>query len=126
MHRLTVRRQNVTVMTVNALRTHLPSLNSATSSFSIDKVQRDRVSIRCDYQLLGKKKHSHVTLPAYPTGSPEDAPSSNLNVVLDPLSFENVESCAEREIFAPLLGHEVLEFYQRMHPESGLTVTRCC
>lgn len=113
-------------MTVSALRSHLENLSSATSRFTIDKVHRDRISIRCDYQFAGKKKHSHVTLPAYPTGSPDDAPANNLNVVLDPLDFANVETDAEREVFAPLLGHEMLAHYERMHPDSGLPVSRCC
>ena len=113
-------------MTVNALRSHLDGLSSATCKFTIEKVHRDRISIRCDYVFLGKQKHSHVSLPAYPTGSPDDAPANNLNVVLDPLNFENVEAAAEREIYAPLLGHETLAHYERTHPASDLPVSRCC
>ncbi len=113
-------------MTVSALRSHLQGVSSTTCKFTIEKVQRDRISIRCDYVVSGKKKHSHVSLPAYPTGSPDDTPANNLNVVLDPLNFENVASCAEREIYAPLLGSETLAHYQRMHPDSDLPVSRCC
>ena len=126
MHRLTVRRQNVAVMTVSALRDYLKAAGSANYRFTVDKVARTQVSIRGDYVFSGKKKHSHVLLPAYPTGLPDDAVTNNLNVVLDPLGFENVESSAERQVFAAVLGHEILDHYERMHPGSDFPVSRCC
>lgn len=126
MHALTARRQNVTVMTVSTLRDHLACISSAACKFTIDKAHRDRVSVRGDYLLAGKKKHSYVVLPAYPTGYPGDSPCNNLNVVLDPVEFVNVDSCTEREVFTPLLGEALLEHYERMHPHTGLMVTRCC
>jgi hypothetical protein len=126
MHKLTVRRQDVTVMTVSALRSYLESVSGPSCRFTIHKVHRDHVSVRGDYRLSGKNKHSYVLLPAYPTGSPDDAPCNNLNVVLDPLDFEDVDTCAERDIFAPVLGREVLAHYEKMHPHAALTVSRCC
>ncbi len=126
MRMLTGRRQNVTVMTVSTLRSHLESISSATCRFSIDKVHRDRVSVRSDYIVSGKRKCSYVLLPAYPTGSPDDAPCNNLNVVLDPLGFVDVDTCAEREVFAPVLGHELLAYYEKLHPHAGLVVSHCC
>lgn len=113
-------------MTVSALRDYLKNASNANCRFTIDKVERDRVSIRGDYVFSGKKKHSHVLLPAYPTGLPDDAVSHNLNVVLDPLEFRNTESSTEREVFAPVLGHETLDYYERMHAGSDFPVTRCC
>lgn len=126
MHRLTARRQNVTVMTVSALRDYLKNVSNSSCKFTIDKVDRDRVSIRADYVFSDKKKHSHVLLPAYPTGLADDAVSNNLNVVLDPVNFTNVESSAERQLFAPVLGDEALAYYERMHAGDGFPVTRCC
>ena len=126
MHLLTGRRQNVTVMTVSTLRSHLESVSRSACKFSVHKVDRDRVSVRGEYVLAGKKKRSYVLLPAYPTGYPGDAPCNNLNVVLDPLDFVDVDTCAERDVFAPVLGQEMLEYYEKMHPHAGLTVTRCC
>lgn len=123
---LTARRHNVTVMTVSTLRSHLESVSSPTCRFTIHKVHRDRVSVRGDYFLSGKRKHSYVLLPAYPTGSADDAPCNNLNVVLDPLDFEEVDTCAGRDMFAPVFGHEVLEHYEKMHPHAALPVARCC
>jgi hypothetical protein len=126
MQTLTTRRQSVTVMTVNTLRTHLDSISSRTRRFTIHKVQRDRVSVRGEYALLGKKKLSYVVLPAYPTGYPDDALCNNLNVVLEPLDFIDVDTCTEREEFAPLLGVEMLAYYERMHPHAGMPFSRCC
>ncbi len=126
MHRLTARRQIVTVMTVNTLRAHLAGLSNTACRFTISKVHRDRVAIRGDYMLSGKKKHSSVVLPAYPTGSPDDAPCNNLNVVLDPLQFEGVQSCEERDVFAPLLGHDILAHYEKTHPDAAIPISRCC
>jgi hypothetical protein len=126
MHLLTGRRQIVTVMTVSTLRGHLESVSNSGCKFAIHKVERDRVSVRAEYVFCGQKKRSYVLLPAYPTGYPDDAPCNNVNVVLDPVDFVDVDSCAERDIFAPVLGQEMLAYYEKMHPHAGLTVTRCC
>jgi hypothetical protein len=126
MHTLTARHQRVMVMTVRTLRNHLERIGSQACRFTIHKVHRDRVSVRAEYTLAGKKKHSYVLLPAYPTGYPGDSPCNNLNVVLDPLDFVDVETCIERETFLPLLGEDILTYYEKMHPHDGLVVTRCC
>jgi len=126
MYRLTSRHQDIAVMTVNALRDHLESLSTPSCKFAIAKVDRDRVSIRGDYLLAGRKKHSWLLLPAYPTGWPDDATVRNLNVVLDPIGFEGVESCAERNVYAPLLGRDLLEHYEKMHPDAAIPLSRCC
>lgn len=126
MHLLTGRRQIVTVMTVSTLRSHLESFSGPTCRFAIHKVDRDRVSVRAEYVFSGQKKRSYVLLPAYPTGYPDDAPCNNVNVVLDPVDFVDVDSCAERDVFAPVLGQEMLAYYEKMHPHAGLTVSRCC
>ena len=123
---LTGRRQKVTVMTVSTLRSHLESVSGPGCRFTIHKVHRDRVSVRGDYVHSGKSKHSYALLPAYPTGSPDDAPCNNLNVVLDPVDFEDVDTCAERDLFAPVFGPEVLAHYEKMHPHAALPVSRCC
>ena len=124
--RLTTRNQNVTVMTVSTLRDHLEAISNGDRRFSIAKVHRDRVSIRADYLASGKRRYASVILPAYPTGSAEDAPANNLNVVLDPISFEGAQSCEELHIFAPLLGHEILEHYEKLHPSEAMPISRCC
>lgn len=126
MHMLTRRRESVTVMTVNTLRSHLEDISSLGCRFSIHKVHRDRVSIRGDYVLFGKRKHSEILLPAYPTGFAGDAPCNNLNVVLDPLAFIDADTHAEREVFVPLVGHEMLTYYEKMHMAEGLPMSRCC
>jgi len=36
----------------------------------------------------------------------------------DPLEFVNGEGCAQRRVFAPLLGLEVLEYYETLHPDT--------
>ena len=126
MRRLTVRRQMVTVMTVSTLRNYLKSVSSQGCEFTIGKVDSHHLSIRADYTSGGTTKHAHVVLPAYATGFPDDATSHNLNVVLDPLSFANLASSAEREVFLPLLGRETLEHYEHMHPNADLPVSRCC
>jgi hypothetical protein len=113
-------------MTVHTLGVHLESISSPACRFSIHKVHRDRVSVRSDYVLAGKKKRAEVLLVAYPTGSADDVPCNNLNVVLDPVGFVNVEACAEREIFAPLFGHELLAYYEKMHPHAEMPFSRCC
>lgn len=126
MHTLTGRRENVVVMTVSTMRSHLANVSSRECTFSLHKVHADRVSIRSDYFLSGKGKRSYVLLPAYPTGFPGDAPSNNLNVVLDPIGFVDADSHAERDIFAPVVGHEVLVHYEKMHQHEGLPMSRCC
>ena len=126
MHTLTARRQSVTVMTVSTLRAHLEGISTSAYRFTIHKVHRDRVSVRSEYVLSGKKKTAYVLLPAYPTGYPGDAPCNNLNVVLEPLDFVDIDNCAERDIFAPLLGNDMLAYYEKMHPHAGIPVSRCC
>jgi hypothetical protein len=126
MHTLTARHQLATIMTVNTLREHLERISRPARKFTIHKVQRDRASIQCEYMLSGKKKKAYVLLPAYPTGYPGDSPCNNLNVVIDPIEFIGVDTCAERDEFAPLLGDEMLAHFERMHPHTGLVVTRCC
>ncbi len=126
MHLLTRRFENVLVMTVNTLRSQLEEISTRDCTFTIHKVQRDRVSIRGDYVLSGQRKRSYVLLPAYPTGFAGDAPCNNLNVVLDPLEFVDADSHAERDAFAPLLGHQILVYYEKMHQDQGLPVSRCC
>jgi len=126
MYRLTARRQNVTVMTVNTLRTELESLSNGARKFTLAKVERDRVTVGCDYLTSGKKQHSLLVLPAYPTGWRDDGPCNNLNVVLDPLGFNGIQSCEERNVFAPLLGHDVLQHYHNLHPDATMPYARCC
>jgi hypothetical protein len=126
MRRLTQRRQSVVVMTVNTLRSHLESISGPACRFTIHKVQRDRISVRADYILEGKKKHAEVQLPAYPTGSTDDVACNNLNVVLDPIDFTDVDGCAERDVFEPLIGAETLAHYEKTHPDATLPITRCC
>ncbi len=123
---LTARRQNVTVMTVRTLRAHLDEISRPDCRFTVDKVRGDRVSVRSDYTLSGVRKHASVVLPAYPTGCPNDSPCNNLNVVLDVLEFVGADTCAERDLFAPLLGEEALTHYEKMHQQQGLHMTRCC
>ena len=123
---LTSRCESVTVITVSALRSHLEKISSATRRFTVHKVHSDRVSVRADYVLSGKNKRSFVVFPAYPTGWADDAVCNNLNVVLEPLNFENAADRSEREIFEPLLGHEVLHHYENLHPAPGVPVSRCC
>jgi hypothetical protein len=126
MHTLTARRQCVTVMTVSTLRAHLEDISTSAYRFTIHRVHRDRVWVRGEYVLAGKKKTADVLLPAYPTGYPGDAPCNNLNVILEPLDFVNIDTCTERDIFAPLLGNNMLAYYEKMHSHAGLHVTRCC
>ncbi len=123
---LTSRRESVTVFTVNALRSHLEKISSAACRFSIHKVHSDRVTVRADYVVTGKDKRSFVVFPAYPTGWPDDAVCNNHNVVLDPLQFEDAAEHSEREMFEPLLGHEILHNYENMHPAPSEPVSRCC
>ena len=113
-------------MTVTTLRSHLESISRPACRFSLQKVQGDRVSVRCDYALSGIRKHADVLLPAYPTGYESDAPPRNFNVVLDPLEFVDAETCADHDVFAPLLGDQVLAHFEKMHPHIGLSMSRCC
>lgn len=113
-------------MTVTTLRSHLESISLPACKFSLHKVQGDRVSVRCDYTVSGVRKHADVLLPAYPTGYESDAPPRNFNVVLDPLEFVDADTCADHDVFARLLGEEVLAHYEKMHPHVGLSMSRCC
>ncbi len=126
MRRLTERRQSVTVMTVSTLRGEFERMGGAACRFSLHNVHHDRVSVRAEYLDSGKKKRSSVVLPPYPTGSPDDGPSNNLNVVMDPVDFLNANSATERHVFEPLLGHEVLAHYEKLHAQSAAPVARCC
>jgi hypothetical protein len=125
MHILSKRFQSVNVVTLNTLREHLETISSPDCRFKIEKVRGDRVTVRNESLISGKKTNSSVVLPAYPTGHEHDVPG-NPNVVLDPLTFVNAETCVEREVFAPLLGRDVLAYYHKLHPHTGLTVSRCC
>ena len=123
-HILSKRFQRVNVVTLSTLREHLEAISSPDCRFTIEKVRGDRITVRSE-NLISEKKIS-VVLPAYPTGHEHDVPG-NPNVVLDPLAFVNAETCAETEVFAPLLGHDVLDYYHKLHPHTvGLSVSRCC
>lgn len=113
-------------MTVATLHSHLENISRPACGFAIQKVHRDHVSIRADYKLSGVRKHPSVVLPAYPTGNPSDDPCSNLNVVLDPIAFIDADTSADRYVFLPLLGRDILAHYERLHQEPGLSVSRCC
>jgi hypothetical protein len=123
MRMLTNRFQSVNVATLSTLRERLETISSPNCRFRIEKVLRDRVTIRGESLLSGE--YSFVVLPAYPTGHEDDVPA-NPNVVLDPLLFVNAETCAEREMFAPLLGHDVLTYYDKLHPHIGVSLSHCC
>ena len=123
--RFTKRFQSVDVVTLSALREHLESISNHDCKFQVEKAGHDRVTIRCESLADGKHVHSFVVLPAYPTGHSDDSPT-NPNVVLDPLGFANADTHEERERFLPLLSHDVLVHYEKMHPQSGLKMTRCC
>jgi hypothetical protein len=126
MNILTKRFQSVNVVTLSTLREHLETISKPDCKFKIEKVRGDRVTVRSESLIAGKKTNSSVVLPAYPTGHEHDVPA-NPNVVLDPLSFINAETCAEWEVFTPLLGQEVLAYYHKLHPHTdGLVVSRCC
>jgi hypothetical protein len=112
MHILSKRFQSVNVVTLSTLRGHLETISTPDCRFTIEN-------------LISGKKIS-VVLPAYPTGHEHDVPG-NPNVVLDPLAFVNAETCAETEVFAPLLGRDVLDYYHKLHPHTdGFAVSRCC
>ncbi len=123
--RFTKRSDSVTVVTVSLLRERLDGISTSACKFAIEKVGRDRVTIRAERLGSGKHMHPCVVLPSYPTGHADDVPG-NPNVVLDPLEFLHAETHTEREIFLPLLGHDALLHFEKMHPQSGLTMTRCC
>lgn len=76
-------------------------------------------------EIARKGPHPAVILPAYPTGHADDQPT-NPNVVLDPIEFVNAENHADLELFVPLLGHEVLTHYEKMHAAAGMPLSRCC
>jgi hypothetical protein len=101
----------------------LETISTPDCKFTIEKVRGDRVTVRSESLISGKK--ISVVLPAYPTGHEHDVPG-NPNVVLDPLAFVNGETCAEWEVFAPLLGQDILDYYHKLHPHLGLAVSRCC
>ena len=124
MHILSKRFQSVTVVTLSTLREHLEIISTPDCKFTIEKVRGDRITVRSEDLISGKK--ISVVLPAYPTGHEHDVPG-NPNVVLDPVAFVNAGTCAEREVFAPLLGQDVLAYYHKLHPHTdGLAVSRCC
>lgn len=125
MHFLSKRFQTVNVVTLSTLREHLEAISTPECRFKIEKMRGDRVTVHGEGLIAGKKASCSVVLPAYPTGHEHDVPG-NPNVVLDPLSFAGAETCAEREVFAPLLGHDVLDYYHKLHPHIGLAVSRCC
>lgn len=122
--RFTKRSQAVSVITVAALREHLEQISRPGCRFRIENVGRDRVTVQVE---IGSSKRPHpcVILPAYPTGHADDLPG-NPNVVLDPLEFMNAETHAEREVFVPLVGHDVLLHYEKMHPSAVMPFNRCC
>ena len=123
-HILSKRFQRVNVVTLSTLREHLEAISSPDCRFTIEKVRGDRITVRSESLISGKK--ISVVLPAYPTGHEHDVPG-NPNVVLDPLAFVNAETCAETEVFAPLLGRDVLDYYHKLHPHTdGFAVSRCC
>lgn len=123
--RFTSRRQSVQVLTLSSLREFLDSISNHDCRFRVEKVTRDRVTVRCESLSEGKRTHSDVMLPAYPTGHADDEPT-NPNVVLDPLEFHNAEDHESRHRFLPLLGHDILAHFDKMHPKAGLKMTRCC
>ncbi len=121
---LSKRFQSVSVVTLTTLREHLETISTPDCKFTIEKVRGDRITVRSESSISRKK--ISVVLPAYPTGHEHDAPG-NPNVVLDPLSFVNAETCKEAEVFAPLLGQDVLDYYHKLHPHTdGFAVSRCC
>lgn len=125
MRMLTKRFQRVNVTTLSTLREHLKTISRPDCVFEVEKVRRHRITVRSESLGSGKKLHPFVVLPAYPTGHEDDEPS-NPNVVLDPLQFGNVETCAEREVFVPLLGQDVLAYYDKLHPHIGFSLSSCC
>ena len=125
MNILTKRDQSVNVVTLSTLRERLEAISTPECRFTIEKVRGDRITVRSESLIAGKKASCSVVLPAYPTGHEHDVPG-NPNVVLDPLAFSGAETCVDREVFAPLLGEDVLEYYHKLHPHLGVSVSRCC
>jgi len=123
MRRFTDRHQQVTVFTLSALRKFVQGIGGAEGKFSLDKLHHDHLTV-CGVDLVSGKK-SYVVLPTYPTGHEDDA-RWNPNVVLDPIGFVNANTPAERSLFVPLLGSEVLDFYERLHQGAEFSLTRCC
>ena len=123
--RFTSRFDKVDVITLSTLREHLDGISNHDCKFHVDKVAKDRVTVRCEYLSDGKQTQSYVVLPAYPTGHSDDSPT-NPNVVLDPVEFVKADTHEQRHIFVPLFGHDVLAHYEKMHPAGGLKMTRCC
>ncbi len=122
--RFTKRFQTVSVLTLAALREHLDQISSPGCHFRVENVARDRVTIQVEIGTP-KRPHPSVIVPAYPTGHADDLPG-NPNVVLDPLEFVNADTHAEREVFTPLIGHDVLVHYEKMHPSAVMPFNRCC
>jgi hypothetical protein len=123
MRSFTQRIQNVRVFTLSSLRTYLKNLQPGEASFSLDKLHHDHVVIRAKDAMSGKK--SRLVLPTYPTGHPDDD-RWNPNVVLDPIGFIDANTPEERSIFAPVLGSEILHFYEKLHQNSETSLLRCC
>ncbi len=120
--RFTKRFQVVNVLTLSSLREHLESISTPDRKFRIENAGRDRVTVRVE---TGNGQHAAVVFPAYPTGHPDDQPT-NPNVVLDPLEFVKAETHAQREAFLPLLDHDILAHYEKMHPSAVMPFNRCC
>ncbi len=125
MHLLTKRFQSINVATLCTLREHLKNISGPECGFKIEKVRSDRVTVSSECLVSGARSRPSVVLPAYPTGHQDDTPN-NPNVVLDPIQFLNAETCAEREVFTPLLGKEVLAYYEKLHPHLGFSMNQCC
>lgn len=121
--RFTKRFQTVKVLTLAALREHLEQISSPGCRFRVENAGRDRVTVQVE--IGSSKRHPTVVFPAYPTGHADDLPG-NPNVVLDPLEFINADTHADREIFAQLIGHDVLMHYEKMHPSAIMPFNRCC
>lgn len=122
---LTKRFDSVRVATLASLRERLDELNAAALRFTVEKVRGDRVILRAEKTSDGKRMEARVVLPSYPTGHEHDVPA-NPNVVLDPVDFPGATTCEERSLFAPLLGQDAIEHYEKLHVVPGLTMTRCC
>lgn len=124
MRRFTERKQKITIFTLSSLRKHLQQLQVAEKTeFSIDKLHNGHMTVRAKTPRSGSE--AWLILPTYPTGHPDDAPW-NPNVVLDPLGFIEADTPEERAVFTPLLGPDVLEFYERLHQNSESSLLRCC
>ncbi len=122
--RFTKRFEGVNVTTVSSLRERLEEISTAACKLEIEKVTNDRVIV-CAKATGQKRPYPAVILPAYPTGHADDHPG-NPNVVLDPVEFTNAATHDERHLFVPLLGHDILEHYEKLHPAAVLPFNRCC